>query len=250
MYKYFAEFYDKIMNDVDYNEWSDYIMDLIAHSGRSASSLLELGCGTGNLLFTLENENDWEKIIGIDSSYEMLSEAIKKRDEFNSCAEFIRADMKNFAFSCKFDLVLCIFDTVNYLLEEKALRRMLLNSYFALKNNKLLVFDMITIKKMNDFFNAGSFAQNMDDFSFIWECETVTFGKDYRIKASFFKKKENGYFEKIVEEHMKRIYSIDEMKKILSEMDFKLLGCFDAYSFRTADTNSERVFFLCSKGGI
>jgi len=238
------------MQNVDYNEWAEYIVDLSTHSGRAVNSVLELGCGTGNVLFALENEQEWNKIVGLDRCYEMLIEANKKKQKFDSSAYFINADMKNFAFDYKFDLVLCLFDSINYLTDEKFLRKMLLNSYFSLKDNKLLIFDMITVKKMDDFFKEGLYAQDMEDISLIWESETIKFGKEYNIKASFFKKTEDDKFEKIVENHRKRIYGIDEMANILDEMDFNVLGSYDAYSFREADNNSERVFFLCSKGGI
>lgn len=249
MYQYFAEFYDDIMGDVDYTEWAEYIIDLVEHSGVRVSNVLELGCGTGNVIFELEKYSNFNRFLGIDISESMIQCASKKAKKFQSKCKFLVADMINFSLKKPFDLIYSVFDTINHIINEKDLRRMLLNVYFNLSDNKLFIFDIILTKKIESFFSNNSFAREMGDYAYIWECECLEFNRLFNIKTTFFKRKRGNLFEKFIENHYKRIYTVRDMKNILEEMDFKIHKIYDAYTFRPFHDNSERVFFVTSKGG-
>ena len=46
-YTGFAEVYDLFMDNVPYEEWCEYIKDILCHDGINAGLGGELGCGTG-----------------------------------------------------------------------------------------------------------------------------------------------------------------------------------------------------------
>ncbi|MDQ1366502.1 MAG: hypothetical protein QOE57_2544 [Acidimicrobiaceae bacterium] len=73
-----------------------------------ASSLLELGCGTGAVLAGLTELN---LLVGLDRSREMLSRAREKI----ASAHFVEGDMTEFAFHEQFDVIICVCDTLNHL---------------------------------------------------------------------------------------------------------------------------------------
>ena len=56
-YKDFAFVYDKLMNEVDYNGWVEYIEDIIKREDIKVQNILELACGTGNLTIPLTKKN-------------------------------------------------------------------------------------------------------------------------------------------------------------------------------------------------
>ena len=49
-YGRFAGVYDVFMDNVNYREWADYIIETLAQDGIRDGLVLELGCGTGNAL--------------------------------------------------------------------------------------------------------------------------------------------------------------------------------------------------------
>ena len=117
-YMKLAEIYDRLMDHVDYDYWSSYILRLITLTGKKADTVIDISCGTGNLINHLH-----EKIsilYGCDKSKEMIFEAKKKKSENSGCL-FI-SDIRNMAIreSC-FDCALLLYDSLNYLIDDISL---------------------------------------------------------------------------------------------------------------------------------
>lgn len=102
----FAQFYDALMGDG--SSRSARILEVIERFGANATSLLELGCGTGSVL---EGLVSIPRLVGLDASVEMLSFATTKVPS----AEFVLGDMTGINLGTTFDVVACVFDTVNHL---------------------------------------------------------------------------------------------------------------------------------------
>jgi SAM-dependent methyltransferase len=105
-YAKFAGFYDEIMGDrsPDVERIRGYIRLFLP----SAGSLLELGCGTGALLRALA---DSMTVAGVDRSPEMLAAAVRSVP----AAHLVQAEMTSFSLGTRFDVVICMFDTLNHL---------------------------------------------------------------------------------------------------------------------------------------
>ena len=101
-----AHIYDrfKIKNRYYY----DYIKNMISDitSNFFYSSILDIGCGTGEIL----NHLNPERGVGIDISSKMIFFAKKKFKKYN----FIASDFKNIHLTNKFDLILLI-DVIEHL---------------------------------------------------------------------------------------------------------------------------------------
>ncbi|HEY8350053.1 MAG TPA: methyltransferase domain-containing protein, partial [Clostridia bacterium] len=76
IYGDFAYYYDRLMRDVDYSMWADYVTDIFKRHGCDPNLVADLGCGTGS--FCLEMARRGFDMIGIDMSAEMLSIAKQK----------------------------------------------------------------------------------------------------------------------------------------------------------------------------
>ena len=48
-YEKFAQVYDLFMDNIDYEEWADYITGHLREYGIEDGLVLELGCGTGTM---------------------------------------------------------------------------------------------------------------------------------------------------------------------------------------------------------
>ncbi len=106
-YDRFAAFYDHVMDDPAPR--AARVVEAIARHRPAAASLLELGCGTGSILAALVG---LPVLVGIDRSPEMLARARTKVPR----ASLVRGDLASFALARSFDVVVCVFDTLNHLL--------------------------------------------------------------------------------------------------------------------------------------
>ena len=79
-YTGFAEVYETFMDNVPYDEWTDYLVSLLEEYGVKDGLLADLGCGTGAITERLAMAG--YDMIGIDNAEEMLSIAREKMMDY------------------------------------------------------------------------------------------------------------------------------------------------------------------------
>ena len=85
-YTGFAYVYDEYMDNIPYDEWSEYLIELLKENGiEKGQCIAELGCGTGTVTRILDS-NGYD-CIGIDLSEDMLAIASEKKIGRASCRE-------------------------------------------------------------------------------------------------------------------------------------------------------------------
>lgn len=87
-YTEFATVYDTFMDNVPYEAWEKYLVDILKAEGINDGLLLELGCGTGRMTRLLAAEG--YDMIGVDNSEEMLSVAREYTMEIQRYCIFFR----------------------------------------------------------------------------------------------------------------------------------------------------------------
>src|SRR5690625_1334769 len=118
IYNRFAYLYDELMDDFDYEYWFKYIENIFIKYDKSPNSILEMACGTGSLSYYLGQKE--YKLTCFDISEEMLSIAYNKLIDFHN-VEIFHQNMIDFNFNKKFDAILSICDSINYVYNEKDL---------------------------------------------------------------------------------------------------------------------------------
>jgi SAM-dependent methyltransferase len=151
-YAGFALFYDRIMGDR-----SDEVARVRAQVRRhhpAASTLLELGCGTGAILAEL---GTGLAVTGLDRSAEMLSIAAARMP----AARLLRADMTEFSLPARFDVVICVFDTLNHLPAFDQWLALFDRAHEHLADRGLLIFDVNTAGRLR---RLGGGPPYLDEF--------------------------------------------------------------------------------------
>ena len=138
-YERFAAFYDVVMDDP--GPRAARVDDAISRYRPDARSLLELGCGTGSILARLTADVD---LTGLDRSPSMLAVAARKVPG----AHLVEGDMARFALGRRFDVVACVFDSVNHLMGVASWESFLACVHRHLEVGGLFVFDVNTVGEL------------------------------------------------------------------------------------------------------
>ena len=146
-----AQVYGKDFADVYGRAWFNYsrmVWPFISHVVRKrtpqAHTWLDLCCGTGRLLELLEGTGI--AATGLDVSRHQL--AIARRNA--PSARLVRADVRSFRLGRRFDVVTCLFDSLNYLTTKGDLAQALSNVRRHLSPGGIFVFDVNTFEGLED----------------------------------------------------------------------------------------------------
>ena len=167
-YTYLPMIYDDMMQEIDYDMWLEYLVNLIKKQGSDVKNILELGCGTGNITLKLL-ENGYE-IVGIDYSDEMLEIAREKTLEYDSKVFFLSQDITELDLDIyEIDCVIAVNDTFNYILENNELKDIFKYIYDRLKKGGAFVFDISSFYKLSVILGNNTFGETQEDKAYIWE---------------------------------------------------------------------------------
>jgi ubiquinone/menaquinone biosynthesis C-methylase UbiE len=135
MYDKFAEVYDLIYSFLDYEKSAEILTELIKKYKKSdGKRLLDVGCGTGKHLSILKEKYS---CVGVDISEEMLEYAKKHVNG----VEFRPADMITMDLEEKFDIILCLFSSIGYVLTLENLRKTITNFANHLKPGGVVIIE-------------------------------------------------------------------------------------------------------------
>lgn len=247
-YTDFAAVYDLFMEETPYREWKERIVGLLKEHGISDGLVLDLGCGTGVMTQLLGQEG--YDMIGVDASCDMLDEAVKKREASGLDILYLCQDMRKLELYGTVRAVICICDSLNYLLEREDLvgTFRLVNNY--LDPQGIFLFDFNTVHKYRDVIGDRTIAENREEGSFIWENEyDEKSGLNQYALTFFIRDRECGLYRKAEEEHLQRGYELEEMKDCLREAGLTFLAAYDTDTDGAVTELSERVTVVAKECG-
>ena len=167
MYQAFAELYDELMNDVDYERWADYYARLLSIYGIHGGKLCECACGTGNLTIPLQRRG--YQMTGIDLSREMLWQAAQKTRRQGLAIPYVQQDMRTLNLRRPMDGVLATCDGINYLLTEEDLGQFLKAARQAIRPGGALIFDISTPHKLKNILCKGLMGEDRENVTYVWQ---------------------------------------------------------------------------------
>ncbi len=241
-YNQFASVYDLFMEDTPYEDWLSYIETCLKKYDLDVKSVCELGCGTGQMT-TLFAKKGLE-VIGIDLSPEMLMIAQDHAFEEELDILYLLQDMSSFELGESVDFICSCCDSMNYLLEEEELLETFTRVKRFLKPSGLFIFDMNTPYKYKEVLGNQVFADQTEEAAYIW---TNYYDEEEEIneyEVSFFIKDEKDKYNRSIENHYQRAYSIEKVKSLLEEAGLELLEVNDNYSHESLGDTSERATFI------
>lgn len=244
-YSGFAKVYDLFMDNIPYEEWTDYVKELLAEEGIKEGILLDLGCGTGSVTELLA-ESGFD-MIGIDNSEEMLEIAMEKREESGHDILYLLQDMREFELYGTVKGVVSICDSMNYILDDEDLLDVFKLVHNYLDNEGIFIFDMNTMYKYEQILADNTFAEDREESSFIWENYYDEEEKINQYDLSLFVQEEDGRYRKYEETHLQRAYEQQCVEELIKESGLELLHVYDAFTKDLPAEDSQRIYFVCRR---
>jgi ubiquinone/menaquinone biosynthesis C-methylase UbiE len=244
-YSGFAKVYDLFMDNIPYEEWTDYVKELFAEEGVKDGILLDLGCGTGSVTELLAKSGF--DMIGIDNSEEMLEIAMEKRAESGLDILYLLQDMREFELYGTVKGVVSICDSMNYILDEEDLLDVFKLVHNYLDNEGIFIFDMKTMHEYANVMADNTFAEDREESSFIWENYYDEEEEINQYDLSIFVKEEDGRYRKYEETHLQRAYEQQCVEELIKESGLELLHVYDAFTKELPAEDSQRIYFVCRR---
>ena len=247
-YTSFAEVYDTFMDNVPYEEWAEYLAELLQEYDIEDGLVLDLGCGTGSLTEILATKG--YDMIGADGSAEMLEIAMEKKAQSGHDILYLLQDMREFELYGTVRAVVSVCDCVNYITDEKELEQVfrLVNNY--LDPEGIFIFDFNTEYKYTEILGEQTIAEDREDCSFIWdnyyyEDESMN---EYELTL-FIKEQDSNLYRKYQEMHYQKAYTLDAMRELVEWSGLEFVTAYDAYTRKAPTETSERVCVVAREHG-
>ncbi len=238
-----APYYDTLMDDVEYDKWVEYLRHILKDLGLKPKRILDLACGTGTI--SLKLARCGYSVTGVDLSKSMIEIARKKGE--GKGVRFLVGDMRTINLGERFDVVICLFDSLNNLLTEKELQETFQRVYEHLEDRGVFLFDMNTIYCLAYYWDDRSRVRENKGITSIWRTSYDQKLHISRLDISIYVPQGNLY-KRLDETHYERAYPIEVIDRLLKRAGFSKRYFFDHLTFRKPKSTTLRWMVVALKG--
>ena len=238
MYQAFAELYDELMDDVDYESWADYYTRLLSIYGVRNGKVCECACGTGGLTIPLYRRGF--QMTGVDISREMLWEAAQKSRKQGIAMPFVQQDMKALNLHRPMDAVLATCDGVNYLLTEEDLLSFFRAAHRAIKPGGALIFDVSTPYKLQHVLCSGLMAEDRENITYMWQNSWNEKQRTVSLDLVFFVREKENQYRRIEEHQKQRAWDEKTLKENLWHAGFRAVSIYGDFTLNSSTDGNQR----------
>jgi len=258
-YRQFAAVYDRLMEEMPYSDWMSFARQCWDKYG-IPKSVVDLGCGTGNMTIPLARSGF--SVFGIDISSEMLSVARSKWDEptspsgyrnENGNIRWLQQDMRDWDLPQPVDAVISFCDCLNYLSEPEDITATFRQTYEGLAPGGLFLFDVHAPKQLERYADEQPFVYDEKDVAYLWTCDYDPARMEIEHSLTFFiqedsaSKSGGALYSRFEESHVQRAYDPEWISEQLTEAGFELLHHCADFTWDKPNQESERLFYVARR---
>jgi SAM-dependent methyltransferase len=235
-----AAIYDSLMSVVPYRHWVGYVERIWERFGRRPRRVLDLACGTGNA--TLELKRRGYEVEGVDYSGPMIQIARHKAPSI----PFYEQDARALDLPGRFDDAVCLFDSLNYILEWEGLVAALEGVARHLEAAGTFVFDLNAIRALEEemFTQAGH--GHDASVAYVWQSHYAPETRLCRIDMQFLVHGATGT-RQFTETHWQRGYTLEEIREAVERAGLCQVAVFDAFTFDPPTARSDRLYVVAAR---
>ena len=223
----FAKYYDLVHQNKDYDKESSYVDSLIRKYRPQTRTILDIGCGTGNYAFAMQQLG--YEVTGVDSSAQMIELAKEKLEGNNGethAPSFYCGRMEEFKSPTKSGAIICLFFSLCYQMTDDLIFQSLSRFKDQMEEDGVLIFDfwnktgVLTEKpdvKIQKYNTRDLEITKLVEPSLDTSMDYV--GIDY----TFYIENEKGGISKFKEFHKVRYLCPKRLEKFLEKLNFELI---------------------------
>ena len=238
-YEGLAGLYDALMDDVDYDAWSEYYLALIGRLGAAPKTLCDCACGTGSMSVRFAERG--LRVTGVDLSEEMLARAQVKARKTGVMAMFVRQDMCELALPRPVDALVCACDGVNYLTDDDRVRAFFERAHAAVKPGGALAFDVSSSYKLEKILGNSFFGEERDDVAYLWSNRFDRASRTVAMDLTFFARTDGDLYRRFSEVHVQKAHEPEHLKEMLLETGFADVQIYGDKTFDPPRADEPRV---------
>ncbi len=242
-YSALAAGYDAVMAHVDYPMWAAYVQGLVRRHHPEAASVAELGCGTGAFAVAFQPygpEPDGYAYRAFDGAEAMLAVARETVRQSGRPIAVARADFREPVPGPPADLVVLLYDGLNYLLDTDDVAALLRHVRDALVPGGLAIVDQST--PANSLNHEDGFDDEGETAAFAY-VRTSRYDPEGRLHTTTFRM-EDGAGRQWTETHLQRAYTMDEVRPLIEAAGLEVVAAYDGFGTEPADETAERVHWV------
>lgn len=234
-YDHFARFYDAMQGEP--TSTSALLETLIQEWHPQVKQVLELACGTGAVLKLLRPSY---QIVGLDLSEEMLEIARKKVP----AATFYQGDMSAFSLPMSFDLIFCVYDSVNHLTTFVQWQSLFQHVDQHLNAQGLFIFDINTLAKLERLAQAST---HVEEFAGNYLLTDIIQTEDhlYNWHLQIFEGVGSDLYRRHEADILEASFPLSDIEQAVKKY-FEIKRIFDPRNTEVLP-GSPRVYFVCQK---
>lgn len=245
-YGSFAYVYDTFMDNIPYEDWASYLLQLFAEQGITSGTLAELGCGTATMALLINQAGF--SVIGVDCSTDMLTIAADKTAGCKNIS-LLSQDMRELELGRTVDGIYCVCDSLNYLLHTRDVLLTFERVKEHLSPGGTFIFDLKTLYFYREILGDQTFCDHQEDCSYTWENSFFEEDQINQYDLTIFAKvKGSGLFERFFETHHQKAYSLAEIIDLLNKSGLKYEKAYDAFTRQPPHETSERIYIIARNG--
>ena len=245
-YEEFAAYYDRLMADVDYAVWAEYLVNLLQEAGvQHNQTIFDCACGTGEM--TLKLHQAGYRVTGADASSRMLEIAAQKARKAGAKIVFVQQQLQSLSVHKPVDAITCACDGVNYLLNSEDVIAFFSGANRALKDDGLLLFDISSAYKLEHILGGQTFGEDEIDCTYLWQNCFDPKSRLLEMRLAFFTPDGTGAYKRFDERHVQRAHTQQELTQWLERAGFTVEGVYDAFTKDAPNKASERIQFIARK---
>ena len=245
-YHNLAASYDRLTNDVDYEATVAFYEEILIRENLRPRTAVDLACGTGSVTAILARKG--YRVIGVDLSEEMLTQAQQKVWNLEQQPLFLCCPLEELTLPRGVDLAVCALDSLDYITDPGACREAIRRVYKALNPGGIFIFDVNTPEKLRAM-DGQVFLDEDDDVYCVWrgefdeETNICSYGMD------LFQRR-GQVWHRSFEEHREYAYSEEQLREYLRSAGFTHVEVYADREFCLPREGEQRIYFKARKGTI
>lgn len=242
-YSGFALCYDALMSEVDYDDWTERLLEVALKHGAKPAKIADLACGTGNITNALAQRG--YDVIGVDLSQSMLSIAQDKAYEAHLKVRYLLQDLVTLKLHRPVDLLTMINDGINYIEGKSQLKSAFEHMAGALVAGGLLLMEFSTPYKLEHVLGNTTIAESDEEISMIWENAYDPGSRTQTMHLTFFLKCEDqpNLYERFEETHVQHAHEAAVLAALANDW-FETVEIMDSETLLRLGPTSERALII------